>query len=104
MAQFSTLHLFSYGETQLIASSSLPQGKVNSSSLTHLEPFVTHIKTFKPEEITEGEHHAIHIFQDSKVKFLGKGDNTSYSLEVSQLDATLLDNLTNEIVSSLPSE
>lgn len=104
MAQFSVLHLFSYGETQLIASSSLPQGKVDSSGLTHLEPFITHIKTFKPEEITEGEHNVIHIFKEGKVKFLGQEDNTSYDLEFSQLDTTLLDNLTDEIVSSLPTE
>jgi hypothetical protein len=104
MAQFKTLHVFGYGETQLIASSSLPHGKVDSTGLTHLDPLVTHIKTFKPEDVTEADYHVIHVFKDDKVKYLGKGDNTEYSFEYSQLDTTLLDNLTDEVVAALPTE
>jgi len=104
MAQFNTLHIFSYGETQLIADSDLPQGKVNSSDLTHLEPFITHVKTFKPEDKIEGDYHVIHIFKGFNGVFLNQQDNASYEFEYSQLDTTLLNNLTDEIISLLSIE
>lgn len=104
MAQFNTLHIFSHGETQLIADLDLPKGKVNSNSLTHLDPFVTHIKTFKPADVVEGDYHVIHIFEGEKVKYLGQENDKGYSFSYSQLDTTLLDNLTNEVVAALPTE
>jgi hypothetical protein len=108
MKQFSTIHIFGYGETQIIGETN--NGKILSSSLTTLVPFVDHIKTFLPESgVTLTDYHVIHIFEGSDVRYLGVGtedrkEETSFSVNYDQIDITLLDTLVNEVISLLPSE
>jgi hypothetical protein len=108
MKQFSTIHIFGYGETQIIGETN--NGKILSSSLTTLVPFVDHIKTFLPESgVTLTDYHVIHIFEGSDVRYLGVGtedrkEETSFSVKYDQIDITLLDTLVNEVISLLPSE
>lgn len=103
MGQFSTIHIFGYGETQIIGETN--NGKVQSSSLTTLTPFVDHIKTFLPESgVTLTDYHVIHIFNGMDVRYLGQSVedgtiNTSFSVGFNQIDQTLLTELTNEIIS-----
>lgn len=108
MKQFSTIHIFGYGETQIIGENN--NGKIPSLSLTTLVPFVDHIKTFLPESgVTLTDYHVIHIFEGSDVRYLGVGtedrkENTSFSVKYDQINLTLLDTLVNEVISLLPSE
>jgi len=108
MKQFSTIHIFGYGETQIIGETN--NGEIPSSSLTTLVPFVDHVKTFLPESgVTLTDYHVIHIFEGSDVRYLGVGtedrkEETSFSVKYDQIDITLLDALVNEVISLLPSE
>jgi len=108
MKQFSTIHIFGYGETQIIGNDN--NGKVQSSELTNLVALVDHIKTFLPESgVTLTDYHVIHIFEGSDVRYLGVGtedrkEDTSFSVKYNQIDITLLDALVNEVISLLPSE
>jgi hypothetical protein len=106
MKQFSTIHIFGYGETQIIGNDN--NGKVQSSELTNLVALVDHIKTFLPESgVTLTDYHVIHIFEGSDVRYLGVGtedrkEETSFSVKYNQIDITLLDALVNEVISLLP--
>ena len=105
MGQFSTIHIFGYGETQIIGETN--NGKVPSSSLTTLVPFVDHVKTFLPESgVTLTDYHVIHIFNGSDVRYLGVGtedrkEETSFSVGFNQIDQTLLTALVDEIISTI---
>jgi len=105
MEQFSTIHIFGYGETQIIGETN--NGKVPSSSLTTLVPFVDHVKTFLPESgVTLTDYHVIHIFNGSDVRYLGVGtedrkEETSFSVGFDQIDQTLLTALVDEIISAI---
>jgi hypothetical protein len=105
MEQFSTIHIFGYGETQIIGETN--NGKVPSSSLTTLVPFVDHVKTFLPESgVTLTDYHVIHIFNGSDVRYLGVGtedrkEETSFSVGFNQIDQTLLTALVDEIILSI---
>ena len=105
MGQFSTIHIFGYGETQIIGETN--NGKVPSSSLTTLVPFVDHVKTFLPESgVTLTDYHVIHIFNGSDVRYLGVGtedrkEETSFSVGFNQIDQTLLTALVDEIISAI---
>lgn len=102
MGQFSTIHVFGYGETQIIGGTN--NGKVSSSSLTTLTPFVDHVKSFLPESgVTLTDYHVIHIFEGMDVRYLGQGledrtINTSFSVNWGQIDQTLLTALVDEII------
>jgi hypothetical protein len=90
---FKTIHIFGYGEVQLIGG--VNDGKVKSTTLSSLTDLVDHIKTFKPETVVESDVHAIHIFEGGDVRFLGKGagplltEKRAYSFKVSELDQTI---------------
>jgi hypothetical protein len=107
MEQFSTIHIFGYGETQIIGETN--NGKVPSSSLTTLVPFVDHVKTFLPESgVTLTDYHVIHIFNGSDVRYLGVGtedrkEETSFSVGFNQIDQSLLTSLVDEIISLIQS-
>jgi hypothetical protein len=106
MKKFSTIHVFGYGETQIIGNEH--NGKVQSSELTSLTDFVDHVKTFLPATgVTLTNYHVIHIFQGSDVRYLGVGtedrkENTSFSVKWEQLNQVILDVFVNEIISKLP--
>lgn len=102
MGQFSTIHIFGYGETQIIGQTN--NGKVESSSLTTLTSFVDHVKTFLPSTgVTLTDYHVIHIFEGTDVRYLGQGTEdrtveTSFSVTWAQIDQTLLTALVDEII------
>ena len=106
MKQFSTIHIFGYGETQIIGNDN--NGKVQSSELTNLVALVDHIKTFLPESgVTLTDYHVIHIFEGSDVRYLGVGtedrkEDTSFSVKYDQINTVILDTFVNEVISLLP--
>jgi hypothetical protein len=112
MTTFNTIHVFGYGETQIIGSGK--NGKVKSNDLTKLTDFVDYIKSLKPEELEDSDYHVIHIFNNSSIRYLGKGNiisqsfpiqNTrNYTIKWDDLDLTTLNDLVDEIDSLLTVE
>jgi hypothetical protein len=96
--EWSTLHIFGYGETQLIGTDS--NKKVPSSVLSSLQAVVDNVYSFKPEGNTANEeYHAINIFNDMFADWQTQDSSTSgWRTEYSLLDATLIDALIAEII------
>ena len=97
MANWSTLHIFGYGETQLIGKDF--NKKVPSTVLTTLTDVVNNVYSFKPEgnESTE-EYHAINIFNTMSSDWQPKSsDAKGWRTEYAELDATAIDALVAEI-------
>ena len=97
MANWSTLHIFEYGETQLIGKDF--NKKVPSTVLTTLTDVVNNVYSFKPEgnEATE-EYHAINIFNTMFSDWQPKSsDAKGWRTEYAELDATAIDALVAEI-------
>jgi hypothetical protein len=95
---WSTLHIFGYGETQLIGTDF--NKKVSSSVLTTLQAVVDNVYSFKPVDNTANEeYHAINIFYDMFADWQTQDSSTKgWRTEYSELDATLIDALVAEIV------
>ena len=95
---WSTLHIFGYGETQLIGSDF--NKKVPSSVLTTLQPVVDNVYSFKPEGNTATEeYHAINIFNDMFADWQTSQQGVEgWRVQYPELDATLIDALVAEIV------
>ena len=105
MSAFNTIHLFGFGDAQIIGKDN--NGTVKSDTLTTLAAFVDHVKTFKPEDVVLTDYHVIHIFDGLSVRYLGKGtsnrtDKTNFSVKVSEVDQNLLNNFINELISLVP--
>jgi len=95
---WSTLHIFGYGESQLIGTDF--NKKVSSSVLTSLQAVVDNVYSFKPVDNTANEeYHAINIFYDMFADWQTKDSSVKgWRTEYSELDATLIDALVAEIV------
>jgi hypothetical protein len=97
MATWSTLHIFGYGETQLIGKDS--NKKVPSTALTTLAAVVNNVYSFKPEgnEATE-EYHAINIFNDMFADWQSKQQGVEgWRTEYAKLDAEAIAALVAEV-------
>lgn len=106
MATFNTIHVFGFGDTQVIGEKN---GTVKSDSLTKLAALVDHIKTFKPEDVVLTDYHVIHIFNGSSVRYLGKGtdkkeDKTSFAVKIADINATILNDFTAEAIAAIPAK
>lgn len=104
MSTFNTIHLFGFGDAQIIGADS--NLTVKSDTLTNLTAFVDHIKTFKPEDVTLTDYHVIHIFNEMDVRYLGKGtevktDKTNFTVKISEVDPTILGNLVDELAAAV---
>jgi hypothetical protein len=101
MSQFNTIHLFGFGDTQIIGKDN--NGTVKSDTLTNLQAFVDHIVSLKPEEVILTDYHVIHIFNEMDVRYLGRGtednqDKTDFIVKMADIDALLLSNLVDELI------
>ena len=106
MAAFNTIHVFGFGDVQAIGEKN---GTVKADTLTKLAAFVDHIKTFKPEDVVLTDYHVLHIFNGLDVRYLGKGtddkkDKTSFSVKISEVDSTSLNDFTAELLAAIPDE
>lgn len=101
MSQFNTIHLFGFGDTQIIGKDN--NGTVKSDTLTNLQAFVDHVVSLKPEEVILTGYHVIHIFNEMDVRYLGRGtennqDKTDFIVKMADIDALLLSNLVDELI------
>lgn len=94
ITEFSTIHIFAYGEAQIIGKDLNFKASVNS--FTKLQAVITNIKSKKPEDKTDGDYHAINIFFSSDCRYMGKGKENSFSCKLTDLDETKLNALIAE--------
>jgi hypothetical protein len=97
MKNFNTIHIFGYGETQLISSDS--NKKVATLTLTKVQAVIDNVYSKKPADNNAGtDYHAINIFNDMFADYLPKTrDEKSFRVEYKDLDATLINELVEEI-------
>ena len=98
---WGTMHIYGYGETQLIGNDDLNK-KYSTTELTKVQEVIDYIYSLKPEgNPTSIEYHVINIFKDWKVEFRSKPllvlENT-FSIKYTDLDTTSIDELATEII------
>jgi len=100
MATYNTLHIFGYGETQLIGDGF--NKKVNSSELTTLQAVVDNVWSTKPADSDASlSYHAINIFNDLFADWQ-PNSGTGFRTQYADLDKTEIDALVDEINTLVP--
>ena len=94
ITEFSTIHIFAYGEAQIIGKDLNFKASVNS--FTKLQAVITDIKSKKSADVTDGDYHAINLFYSSDCRYMGKEQENSFSCKVSDLNETKLNALITE--------
>jgi LPS sulfotransferase NodH len=96
--EWSTLHIFGYGETQLIGKDL--NKKVPTLVLTTVQAVIDNVYSFKPEGNTATEqYHAINIFNNMFADWQTAQQGVEgWRVQYPELDATLIDALVAEII------
>ena len=94
ITEFSTIHIFAYGEAQIIGKDLNFKASVNS--FTKLQAVITDIKSKKPADKTDGDYHAINIFFSADCRYMGKAKENSFSCKIADLNETKLNALIAE--------
>lgn len=93
---FNTLHIFGYGESQLITNSDnikVPTSDVQASA----DAVVANVYAQKPQgNDASAQYHAVNIFYDMFADFQPK-TGTSFRVQWGDLDAALVDTLATDI-------
>lgn len=97
MKNFNTIHIFGYGETQLISTDS--NKKLATSTLKKVQAVIDNVYSKKPADHVAGkEYHVINIFNGMFADFMPKiKDEKSFRVKYEDLDATLINQLVDEI-------
>lgn len=103
MANWNTLHIFGFGDVQVITEDGGATKK--ASELTALQPVVDNVWSKKPADskITTKEYHAINIFNDifsdwQPIEPKVEGFRTPFA----ELDSTLIQALVDEVLAPVP--
>jgi hypothetical protein len=92
---FSTLHIFGYGETQLIKEDY--NKKLPTTELVTATPFIDDVYSKKPQDSNASQaYHAINVFYDMRVAFMPK-EGEGFDLQWNQVNIALLDALVVEV-------
>jgi hypothetical protein len=94
ITEFSTIHIFAYGEAQIIGKDL--NFKASVGSFTKLQAVITDIKSKKPADKTDGDYHAINIFYSADCRYMGKAKENSFSCKLAELNETKLNALIAE--------
>ena len=96
---YNTLHIFGYGETQLITDAE--NKKVSSNELTKLQAVVDNVYANKPSgNNADTSYHAINIFNNISADWIPSNlDQNSFRVDYAELDLILIEELINEIQS-----
>lgn len=105
--ELSTLHIFGYGETQVIGqdvvseTESTPVNKkVASSSLTSVQAVVDNVFSHKPADSTaSADVHAVNIFNNMFADFQPK-EGEGFRVEWAELDKALIDAVVAEVLAA----
>lgn len=97
MADFNTIHIFAYGENQLISGSvNYKQAIADTTSAADL---IADVEAQRPAEANTGSYHVIHIFEKD-VKYISSDAISNFTASVDDLDSTKLDALVTELKSA----
>lgn len=100
MAEFSTLHIFGYGESQVIGKDY--NVKAPNSELTGLQAVVDNVYSKKPADSTATtDYHAINIFHDMFADYQPK-QGEGFRVPYEELDNALIQALADEIIAKQP--
>jgi hypothetical protein len=100
MATWSTLHIFGYGETQLIGDK--VNFKTATSNLLAAQPVVDDVYSHKPvDSDASASYHAVNIFNGMFADFQ-PNNGTGFRVQYSELNEILIDALIEEIVALIP--
>jgi hypothetical protein len=100
MATWSTLHIFGYGETQLIGDK--VNFKTATSNLAAAQPVVDDVYSHKPvDSDASSSYHAVNIFNGMFADFQ-PNSGTGFRVQYSELNQVLIDALVEEIVAMIP--
>lgn len=100
--ELSTLHIFGYGETQVIGQDgeTSVNKKVASSSLTGVQAVVDNVLSKKPADSTaSADVHAVNIFNNLFADFQPK-EGKGFRVELTELDKALIDALVAEVLAA----
>jgi hypothetical protein len=100
--QYNTVHIFGYGETQIIGEGY--NKKTATSGLTKVQAVVDNVWSKKPADSTASEtYRAINIFNGM---FSDYQPNTGdgYRTPFDELDATLIQELVDEVYAAIPDQ
>lgn len=103
--ELNTLHLFGYGEVQVIGKDGETSinKKVATSALSHVQPLVNNMYSKRrPENKSPNEYHAINIFNGMFADYNTKGDFSNWRVQWYGIDQQLIDNLVNEVLAYTP--
>jgi hypothetical protein len=100
--QWSTLHIFGYGETQLIGKDL--NKKVPTSVLTTVQAVIDNVYSFKPEGNTATEqYHAINIFKDMFADWQTSQQGVKgWRVQFAELNQSAIDALVAEVIAYEP--
>lgn len=93
---FNTLHIFGYGETQLITDTE--NKKVPSDELSDVQPVVDNVYSLKPADSdASADYRTINIFNGLFVDY-SDNEGKHFRVEYSELDSALIDALAEEVL------
>jgi hypothetical protein len=90
----NTIHIFAYGEAQIIGKEL--NYKTNVSKFTKLQAVIDDVKSKKPADVQDKDYHAINIFNNSKVVYLAKEKEGTFSVAFTDIDSAKLNALIQE--------
>lgn len=98
--EFSTLHIFGYGESQVIGKDF--NLKAPNSELTGLQAVVDNVYSKKPADSTATtDYHAINIFHNMFADYQPK-QGEGFRVPYAELDDALIQALADEIIAKQP--
>ena len=93
---FNTLHIFGYGETQVITDTE--NKKVASDELSDVQPVVDNVYSLKPADSdASADYRTINIFNGLFVDY-SDNEGRRFRVEYSELDSALIDALVKEVL------
>ena len=93
---FNTLHIFGYGETQVITDTE--NKKVASDELSDVQPVVDNVYSLKPADSdASADYRVITIFNGLFVDY-SDNEGRRFRVEYSGLDSALIDALVQEVL------
>jgi len=96
MVTYNTLHIFGYGETQVITDTE--NKKVASDELSDVQPVVDNIYSLKPADSdASADYRTINIFNGLFVDY-SDNEGRRFRVEYSELDSALIDALVEEVL------
>ena len=94
MSDFSTIHVFGYGEAQIISKDL--NYKTDRTKFSKLQAVIDDVKVKRPQDVELKDFHAINIFADLRADYLSKEEKGSFSVKFEDLDKAKLDALVAE--------